>query len=73
MGAHGHPPPSGGGAVGAKKDNCRGVENGKINSRSFCKKSFSKRPHIVARVCYDKSIRNPAGRKNLYYTCCCGC
>lgn len=57
----------------AQNNNCRGVESGKINSRSFCKKSFSKRPHAVARVCYDKSIRNPAGRKNLYYTCCCGC
>lgn len=72
MGAPGNPPPSGGGEVGAKKDDYRGGENGKINSRSFCKKKFSKRPHAVVRVCYDKSIRNPAGRKNLYYTCCCG-
>lgn len=73
MGAPAHPPPSGGGAVGAKKIIAAVWKNGKINSRSFCKKSFSKRPHAVARVCYDKSIRNPAGRKNLYYTCCCGC
>lgn len=50
MGAPGNPPPSGGGAVGAKKDNCRGVESGKINIVLFAKNVFQS-DRTLSRVC----------------------
>lgn len=67
MGAPGHPPPSGGGAVGAKKDNCRGGKNGKINSRSFCKNVFQS-DRTLSRVCaMIKVSATRQGKKPLLY------